>query len=91
MRGKKNNSLGSKNENQNLRKFILNDLDFSFCVSDNLAEGKELNSRFTETTRGSVYLLKTMREEKLLRKIKELTTCSKGQFEVRHLNFVMVA
>ena len=28
--------------------------------------------------------------EKLLKKIKELITCSKGLFEVRHLNFVMV-
>lgn len=65
-------------------------LIFPSVFSDNFAEGEELNSRLTEIARGSVYLLKTIRE-KLLRKIKELTTCSKGLFEVRHLNFVMVA
>lgn len=37
-------------------------LIFPSVFSDNLAEGEELNRRFTETLRGSVYLLKTMRE-----------------------------
>ena len=35
---------------------------FPSVFSDNFAEGEELNSRFTEITRGSVYLLETMRE-----------------------------
>ena len=38
-------------------------LIFPSVFSDDLAEGEELNRRCTETPRGSVYLLKTMRGE----------------------------
>lgn len=62
---------------------------FPSVFSDNFAEGEELNSRFTEITRG--FCIFAGNNERSCWENQELTTCSKGLFEVRHLNFVMVA
>lgn len=50
-----------------------------------------MNGRFAETLGGSEYLLKRVREKESLRKIKGLTDCPEGFFEVRHLTSVMMA